>query len=117
MRSHAAQGSDRNQHDYWSVLHGPVGRHTCLTPRENTERPITVTQGTNELMSLNAKAVGARVEEILSGDRSEGRIPAKWDGKASERIGDRLVETFLSVEVSGFGDGAGGPTIIVAGYM
>ena len=99
MRSHAEHGSERNQHDYWSVVHDPVGRHTCLTLRENTERPITVTQGTNELMSLDAKAVGARVEEILSSHRSVGRIPAKWDGKESERIADRLVETFLSVEV------------------
>ncbi|WP_263808907.1 non-hydrolyzing UDP-N-acetylglucosamine 2-epimerase [Salinibacter sp.] len=62
----------------------------CLTLRDSTERPITITQGTNELMDLDPKNVGQRVQEILSGDRPDGQIPQKWDGKAAERIAGHI---------------------------
>jgi UDP-N-acetylglucosamine 2-epimerase (non-hydrolysing) len=68
----------------------------CLTLRDSTERPITITQGTNELMDLEPKKVGQRVREILSGDRLEGNIPEKWDGKAAERIA-KHIENKLAV--------------------
>jgi UDP-N-acetylglucosamine 2-epimerase (non-hydrolysing) len=62
----------------------------CLTLRDSTERPITITQGTNELMDLDPKNVDQRVQEILSGDRPDGQIPQKWDGKTAERIGGHI---------------------------
>ncbi len=62
----------------------------CLTLRENTERPVTVTMGTNELMPLDAAAVADRVAETLSGKRKEGAVPPLWDGNAARRIVEAL---------------------------
>jgi len=67
----------------------------CLTLRDSTERPITIEQGTNELLNLEADIVGQRVQEILSGDQSEGQVPEKWDGKAADRIAGHLEKAFL----------------------
>lgn len=58
----------------------------CLTLRENTERPITVEQGTNTLVGRDAKAILAGVDEILAGRGKSGRVPEYWDGHAAERI-------------------------------
>jgi len=55
-----------------------------LTLRENTERPITVWEGTNKLVRIDE--LEYQVEEILKGNGKKGRIPALWDGKAAERI-------------------------------
>jgi len=66
----------------------------CLTLRDSTERPITIEQGTNELLDLDPEAVGQRVQDILSGERPEGQVPEKWDGKAAERIADHLEKFF-----------------------
>ena len=60
----------------------------CLTLRPNTERPITITQGTNELVSMGN--IRERVELILSRNWKEGRIPELWDGKTAKRIVDLL---------------------------
>ncbi len=60
----------------------------CLTLRRNTERPITITQGTNELVSM--ENVHEKIELILSGYRKEGRMPEFWDGKTAKRIVDLL---------------------------
>jgi UDP-N-acetylglucosamine 2-epimerase (non-hydrolysing) len=62
----------------------------CLTFRENTERPITVTEGTNTLLGTDAARVGPAVDRILSEARPTGRIPEFWDGKAAQRIVDAL---------------------------
>ena len=60
----------------------------CLTLRPNTERPITVTQGTNELVSYgNMKE---KIEFILSGNWKRGDLPGLWDGKTGQRIVDVL---------------------------
>jgi UDP-N-acetylglucosamine 2-epimerase (non-hydrolysing) len=56
----------------------------CLTLRSNTERPITITQGTNELVSMDN--IEEKMEMILSGNWKQGRTPKLWDGKSSERI-------------------------------
>lgn len=61
----------------------------CITLRENTERPSTIEQGTNELMALDPEAIVSRVQERRSEDTA-GKIPTYWDGKASHRIADRL---------------------------
>ncbi len=58
----------------------------CLTLRENTERPVTLTEGTNRLVSPTPKRLVAEIERILSGDIPQGRTPELWDGKAAERI-------------------------------
>ena len=58
----------------------------CLTLRESTERPITVTQGTNRLTGI---ATGRIVEEagrVLDGEAPQGSIPDLWDGRSAERL-------------------------------
>jgi UDP-N-acetylglucosamine 2-epimerase (non-hydrolysing) len=67
----------------------------CLTFRDSTERPITVTLGTNQLLSdLDPKKTYAALTEILSGKVKKGSIPPLWDGKAAERIAAKLAEIF-----------------------
>ncbi len=58
----------------------------CLTLRENTERPITVEQGTNTLVGCDRGAILDGVEKILCGQGKKGRIPEYWDGHAAERM-------------------------------
>ena len=57
----------------------------CLTLRENTERPITITEGTNRLVGTNTQAIIAGYRESLNGSPNNNR-PKFWDGKTSERI-------------------------------
>ena len=67
----------------------------CLTFRDSTERPITVTLGTNQLLSdLDPKKTYAALVEILAGKVKKGSIPPLWDGKAAERIAAQLAEIF-----------------------
>jgi len=58
----------------------------CLTVRENTERPITVTLGTNILVGQDMARLRDEVARILSGFVKGGQVPPLWDGKAGERI-------------------------------
>jgi UDP-N-acetylglucosamine 2-epimerase (non-hydrolysing) len=62
----------------------------CLTMRENTERPITVEQGTNTLVGRDRAHVRACVDEILATGGKRGRSPELWDGHAAERIAEHL---------------------------
>ncbi len=67
----------------------------CLTLRENTERPITITQGTNTLVGIEKKAILKEVKNILhrttdSDSLVKNRIPELWDGKAASRIAKTL---------------------------
>jgi UDP-N-acetylglucosamine 2-epimerase (non-hydrolysing) len=64
----------------------------CLTLRENTERPITVSQGTNLLVGTDPAQIIAAVTEILIGKGKTGRIPQLWDGHTAERIVDILMK-------------------------
>ncbi len=68
----------------------------CLTLRENTERPVTVSMGTNVLVGTDPERIRAEAERILSGHGKRGRIPKKWDGRAAERIAS-VYESFLGV--------------------
>ncbi len=62
----------------------------CFTLRENTERPITVTVGTNVLIGRNWELLRKGFHEALSGRRKQAGRPPLWDGKASERIAEIL---------------------------
>ena len=58
----------------------------CITLRENTERPITVDEGTNTIVGVDPAAITACYEDVLSSGGKSGRIPQLWDGAAAERI-------------------------------
>ncbi len=58
----------------------------CLTLRENTERPITVEIGTNQLCRLDVELVVKKSMEVLEGKLKKGEVPELWDGKTAERI-------------------------------
>ena len=62
----------------------------CLTLRDNTERPITVTEGTNTIVGTDPKAIEAAIQKLRSAPPDTGRRPELWDGHASERIIDIL---------------------------
>ncbi|MEK6943368.1 MAG: UDP-N-acetylglucosamine 2-epimerase (non-hydrolyzing) [Nanoarchaeota archaeon] len=64
-----------------------VLRIPCITMRNSTERPVTVSQGTNLLVSTDSKKVISKSLEIISGKiKVKNKIPKLWDGKATERI-------------------------------
>jgi UDP-N-acetylglucosamine 2-epimerase (non-hydrolysing) len=58
----------------------------CLTLRPNTERPVTVNEGTNTLLPFDLEIVKKNISEIENGTYKKGIIPNWWDGKATERI-------------------------------
>lgn len=58
----------------------------CITLRENTERPITIEQGTNTLVGTDHDAIMNCVNQVLAGNGKKGRMPELWDGHAAERI-------------------------------
>jgi len=58
----------------------------CLTLRDSTERPITVEQGTNQVVGTDAHAILHAVDEVLAGRGKRGRVPEFWDGHASQRL-------------------------------
>ncbi len=66
----------------------------CLTLRENTERPVTVSQGTNEVIGINAKRLVAASRKILRGSFKKGKRPDLWDGKAAKRIVEVIIKSF-----------------------
>lgn len=64
----------------------------CITVRENTERPITVTEGTNVLIGMSRPRILEESYKILAGNGKQGRKPELWDGRAAERIVKILLE-------------------------
>lgn len=62
----------------------------CITLRENTERPITVSEGTNTITGVDDALIHAAFEQTLAGQGKTGLIPEFWDGKAVERIADHV---------------------------
>ena len=70
-----------------TYLHVP-----CITVRENTERPVTVSVGTNVLVGRDMKRLQGEVDLVLSGQAKKGQTPPLWDGHASERIAETLMK-------------------------
>ena len=69
----------------------------CMTLRDNTERPETVTVGTNELIGTDPRNIGPALNKLFAGNWKKGSIPEKWDGRAA----DRIVEVLLSEDCTG----------------
>jgi UDP-N-acetylglucosamine 2-epimerase (non-hydrolysing) len=65
----------------------------CMTLRDNTERPETITIGTNELVGTDPKAIKPAMEKLFSGQWKKGGIPEKWDGRTAERIVNILIHS------------------------
>jgi UDP-N-acetylglucosamine 2-epimerase (non-hydrolysing) len=58
----------------------------CITLRENTERPITVDQGTNTIVGTDTSKILAVYEDVMATGGKSGRVPELWDGRAAQRI-------------------------------
>ena len=58
----------------------------CMTLRDNTERPETITMGTNELLGTDSKAIAPALKRLFDNEWKKGGIPPLWDGKTAERI-------------------------------
>jgi UDP-N-acetylglucosamine 2-epimerase (non-hydrolysing) len=58
----------------------------CLTLRENTERPVTIDEGSNVLVGTDPARILEEAAKVLAGQGKHGCRPALWDGKAAERI-------------------------------
>jgi UDP-N-acetylglucosamine 2-epimerase (non-hydrolysing) len=63
----------------------------CITMRDNTERPITLTMGTNVLVGRDIGKLRTELSKVLDGRAKTGAIPPLWDGRAGERIADILL--------------------------
>ena len=63
----------------------------CMTLRDNTERPETVSIGTNEIVGTNPEHIKKYLEKLLDGNWKSGTIPELWDGEAGKRIVDHLL--------------------------
>ena len=72
----------------------------CLTLRDNTERPVTVSQGTNTLVGSDPATIRAEVRKVFATGGKRGRIPELWDGRAAGRIID-VLETELRAALRG----------------
>lgn len=66
----------------------------CITLRDNTERPETITVGTNELIGTNPAAIKPALDKLFAGEWKKGGIPELWDGKTAERIINHLMEIY-----------------------
>ena len=64
----------------------------CLTLRDNTERPETITIGTNELIGTDPKNIAPAMKTLFAGEWKKGGIPELWDGNTAGRIVEKLIE-------------------------
>ncbi len=87
----APKARDCDRHRLWrNSGRIDVPRRAVSHPRENTERPITIDEGTNQLIGGDMPKLLVEFDKILNGKGKRGRCPALWEGKASERIADIL---------------------------
>ena len=66
----------------------------CMTLRDNTERPETITEGTNELVGTDPQKIPHYMEKLFNNSWKKGKIPKLWDGKTASRIVDFIVHHF-----------------------
>ena len=64
----------------------------CFTIRENTERPVTIDEGTNILVGTRKEGILSEYETFRSGTSKKGRVPKLWDGRSAERIIDAILD-------------------------
>ncbi|MFN8257510.1 MAG: UDP-N-acetylglucosamine 2-epimerase (non-hydrolyzing) [Bacteroidales bacterium] len=69
----------------------------CLTIRPNTERPVTITAGTNTLLPLDLDKILQYIRQIMTGNYKKGEIPVYWDGNATERIVDIIANQIFKL--------------------
>jgi UDP-N-acetylglucosamine 2-epimerase (non-hydrolysing) len=69
----------------------------CLTLRDNTERPVTISEGTNTLLGSDATAIAPAFADVLATGGKVGRIPALWDGNAAARVADIVCGGFRTM--------------------
>jgi UDP-N-acetylglucosamine 2-epimerase (non-hydrolysing) len=81
----------------------------CLTLRENTERPITVTAGTNTVVGTDPQAILAAFDELQRSGGKGGQIPPLWDGHAAERIAAEILRWARERRGTGGGPTASAP--------
>jgi UDP-N-acetylglucosamine 2-epimerase (non-hydrolysing) len=67
----------------------------CLTLRHNTERPVTISLGTNQLVGTDPETIITTVKRVMSDRIISHQIPPFWDGRASERIVKDLADNLL----------------------
>ncbi|QPK63296.1 UDP-N-acetylglucosamine 2-epimerase (non-hydrolyzing) [Methylomonas sp. LL1] len=70
----------------------------CITLRENTERPITVTEGTNTIVGTDTNKIMQCVDDVLISGGKSGRIPEYWDGRAAKRIVEEIVRRYIRTD-------------------
>ena len=70
----------------------------CMTLRDSTERPETVTMGTNELLGTDPSALAPAFERLFAGEWKRGAVPEKWDGRTAIRIREVLEKILRSVD-------------------
>lgn len=68
----------------------------CLTMRENTERPITVDQGTNTMVGRDTALIRSEAKKVLAGHGKAGLVPELWDGQAAKRIASDLATWLIA---------------------
>lgn len=68
----------------------------CMTLRNNTERPETITFGTNELLGTDPKAIQPAMEKLFSGNWKVGQEIPLWDGNTAKRIVEVLLKEIAS---------------------
>ena len=70
----------------------------CLTLRENTERPVTVESGLNQIVGTNPERIIKAYKKVMKSDMAESCIPPLWDGHAAERIAAILIQSVRSIQ-------------------
>ena len=69
----------------------------CLTVRDNTERPITTTLGTNKLIGIDYRRIPQEVDLVLAANSVKHTVPELWDGKAANRISAIINDYFNNI--------------------
>ena len=72
----------------------------CLTVRDNTERPVTITQGTNKLIGTNYTNIPGEVDQVMLSSGKNTLCPELWDGKAAERLAEIIQSKVLNKTVN-----------------